>query len=256
MTKNHFFSETKCFCEGKLYNKEYVNTITALVISFFGFYGINKNNANNINLLYSLIFSNGISSSLNHYYNLEGFSYLDKITMILPINLGNLYIYEFYLKKLSKWENIYKLFYLLFPSTLYLTLVIDNFTKYFDYIFLFLALLLIGFIPLINNYGNKYGFDKCIKKIRNNFIKGALFVIVGAGLWWYSEPKCKNPKVPEKVKKKLAKLHLHGIWHILAGYGFYLIIHSINMIKLYDIDKSDKNKERILNSFKKTIPKI
>jgi len=252
MVKNFFEKNVNNFCEGFIYEKEYINTITALFIAFLGYYGISKKNDNNINILYSFLLSNGITSSLNHYYNNLGFSYLDGITMLLPVTFGNLQIYQFFLSKLSSWDNIYKLFYLFFPSLIYLSITLQEFKKNFEYIFLTLSLLLLGFIPLINNYGK----TECILKIRNNFIKGSLFVIIAAGLWFYSEPKCNDSKISKKQKKKIAKLHLHGIWHILSGYGFYLMIHSINMIILYDKNPTPDNINNIIHSFNKIIPKI
>lgn len=250
MSKKNFFKKIETFCEGHIHEKEYINTISALFISYLGYYGINKNNDNIINLLFSLLFSNGIFSALNHYYNVEGYSYLDGLTMILPITIGNLHIYQLFLKKLSSWDNIYKLFYLIFPSLTYLSITIQAFTKHFDYLFLSLSLLLIGFVPLINNYSNEYH----IVLIKENFIKGCLFIIIAAGLWFYSEPKCVSKNVSKKQKKKIAKLHLHGIWHILSGYGFYILIHCMNLITLYD--KGEINDLTIINSFNNILPKI
>ena len=54
MTKQ-FNDETICFCEGHLYDREYVNTITSFFISFLGLYGVDSKAGNNTNILYSLL---------------------------------------------------------------------------------------------------------------------------------------------------------------------------------------------------------
>ena len=105
MCKKNFFEKVDNFCEGYIHEKEYLNSVTALFIAYLGYYGINKKNDDIINLLFSLLFSNGIFSTLNHYYNIDGFSYLDGLTMILSITIGNLQIYELFLKKLSSWDT-------------------------------------------------------------------------------------------------------------------------------------------------------
>jgi hypothetical protein len=257
----NFYDKTDGFCEKYLWDnkKEYLNTITSLIISYFGLFGITQNDSNfNTDVLYSFLIVNGAFSGLNHWYNYKGWSYLDGITMMLPVTFGNLVIYKFFLNELSSDKNIEKLFYILYPTSAYLVLTLDLFASNFKYIFLGLSLALLGFIPLAIEYKGKYDLDyqkSCIDDIIANFIKGVLFVSIGAGLWFYSEPKCENKNIDPKIKKKLANMHLHSAWHIFSGYGFYLIIYSNDMINTFKNDPNIDNCNKIKDSLKKTIPR-
>lgn len=63
---------------------EYMNSLSALLISGIGVYGLMNNSPFFlINMLYSFLVLNGICSSLNHWYGIEGWSYADGATMLL-----------------------------------------------------------------------------------------------------------------------------------------------------------------------------
>ena len=254
-----FNQKQKGFCESYLWKseREYINTFSSLFMSYLGIKGINqKDNSLSDNFLFSCLFVNGIFSGFNHWTKKKGFSYLDGLTMIIPVSYANLIIYEFYLKEISKNDGLKKLYNLLFSSIITVPLVLSEFSKYFNYVFLVLSLMLTGFFYVLNQYRNTLTDQEdldCIDNINACFGKGVLYVIIGAGCWFVSEPKCQNDKISQETKEKLARLHLHFVWHIFAGYGFYLMIHSFKMIHLFS-DDTNKDINRINESLNLFFP--
>jgi hypothetical protein len=210
----NFFNNDHSFCEALLYGgpPEYFNAFTSLYISYVGLYGL-KNNFhlnNDIFLIYSALFINGIASFAYHWTNYIGFGIIDRSSMILiaipSINCG---IKELnYLYHISELNN--KIF--LFFNQMYLLALITflcmGYEEVFNGIFgVFLALILI-FIYLLNN-----------KKIKNKYLiygNYGIFMIFIAGISWIIiEKLCSTFSI-------MKYLHGHAIWHIFVSSGGYL----------------------------------
>ena len=234
MFNNNFWNNVPRFCEHYFWNdgKEYMNTLSALFISGLGLYGLYNNSPSFlINLLYSFLILNGIFSSLNHWYEVEGWSYADGATMLLPVTLGIILISNMYFDyfKIKGTLNIIR--YIIYPILIFIPLFLQIYTNYFIQTFLFLSLLLFSFIPVVLKIGkNKnMNFSKEIKL----FLKGAGLVIIAAGFWFYTEPICLSKVSNPNLIKFYSKLFFHVIWHILSALGFYFMIDSFdNFLKV------------------------
>ena len=82
------------FCEGKLNGlPEYYNAFSSLFITYFGLLGLHKTkNELIIQIIYSLLTVNGISSFMYHWTGNIGFALYDEYPMILSLFLGNIYV--------------------------------------------------------------------------------------------------------------------------------------------------------------------
>ncbi len=232
---DEFKSEVDKFCESHLWEdkKEYFNTLSALVISGFGFYGLSNNSSNFIiNLLYSFLISNGIFSALNHWYGIDGWKYADGLTMLLPVSIGLLYLLNFMTTYSLISGSILKLVYILAPLILFIPIFMEKYSNIFEIVFLIISLSLLSFIPIalkIKNLvlqKNHYIIDFALQR----FKRGALFVVIVAILWFGSEPFCKCQDISNRTKKLIAMTCTHVFWHIFSGYGFYLMIDSFDRI--------------------------
>lgn len=232
-----FYNSVPRFCEYYFWDKkEYLNTITSLAISFFGVYGLLlKSPFIVINILYALLVSNGIASALNHWYGNKGWRYVDSLIMLISVIIGIVLIICLYLQfHTLTILPVYKLITYLFISVLiYLPIVLHKYTSVFDYLFLFLSLSLLLFIPVVNSIKPFVTIDICnvLNLAIIKFIKGALWVGLGAILWFITEPKCFCTTVSDETKSHLGGMFFHILWHFFAGFGFYLMINSFNMVQ-------------------------
>ena len=111
------------FCESHLWTdkKEYLNTLSSLAITGFGFYGLFNNSPNFIiNLLYSFLISNGIFSALNHWYGVDGWKYADGLSMLLSVSMGLLYLLNLMVNYSLISSSILKLVYIFAPLILFI----------------------------------------------------------------------------------------------------------------------------------------
>lgn len=230
-----FYKKMPRFCEHYYWTdgNEYLNTVTSFIMTAFGIMGLLKsNNLIITNILYSFLFSNGFFSALNHWYAYEGWRYADSLTMILPVSIGLItiiYIYQVN-NNLSNMSNI--MLYILYPPIVYVPIIIHKYTNIFSTLFAVLTLLLTLFVPIsrsleqYNDINNKKIIDNSI----TNFYTGFIFFLIGALLWILTEPKCRCKSINIEIKKKLGGLGLHILWHLFAGYAFYLMIESFNTV--------------------------
>ncbi len=233
-----FWLCTPRFCEYYFWEsgKEYLNTISSLAITFFGLYGLLQYSPFfMVNLLYGFLFSNGIFSALNHWYGIDGWAYADSLTMILPVSLGLILIFNMY-NQFHSVVGIGKIIsFILYPMLIYIPVILHKYTNIFSYLFLVLALSLLSFIPVVLSIKNKLTPISAVSaalagSAMNKFLKGSVLVIIGAILWFSTEPQCQCKETDPEKKKRLGKLCFHVMWHILAGWGFYLMISSFDMV--------------------------
>ncbi|VVU94365.1 Ceramidase [seawater metagenome] len=234
--KKDFWLSTPRFCEHYFWESgnEYLNTISSLAITFFGLYGLLQYSTFfMVNLLYGFLFSNGIFSALNHWHGIDGWAYADALTMILPVSLGLILIFDMY-NQFHSIIGISKIIsFILYPLLIYVPIILHKYTDIFSYLFLVLALSLLSFIPVVLSIKNNVSpINAAIAtSAMYRFLKGTFLVILGAGLWFSTEPKCHCPKTDPEKKKRLGKLCFHVMWHIFAGWGFYLMISAFDIVQ-------------------------
>lgn len=208
-----FYTFDHSFCESKLFNDgpEYISCITALFISFVGFFGImmNKTEDNTLFLYYSLII-NGITSSLYHYFHNIGWGLMDRYSMILIA----VFCFKIFFKVLEQ-DNTKISHIIKFLSVLYLT-YIQTFAglhqeDYFNNMFGFFLISILIFVIKISNI--KYNYNPILIKLA---FKG-IFLIATAGISWIiTENLCESYSI---MKYLLG----HAIWHICVALGGYYI---------------------------------
>ena len=201
------------FCEAKLFNDgpEYISCLTALFISFIGFFGIcmNQQEDNTLFLYYSLII-NGITSSLYHYYHYIGWGLMDRYSMILIA----VYCFRIFFKVLER--NNTKISHTIkFISVLYLA-YIQTFAglhqeDYFNNMFGFFLVSILIFVVKISSID--YNFNP---KILELAIKGIFLIAAGGISWIITENLCQSFSI---MKYLLG----HAIWHICVALGGYYI---------------------------------
>jgi hypothetical protein len=202
------------FCEATIYGSapEYVNCVSSLFLSLFGFYGLfytNKNN--NINNIYSALIVNGISSFMYHFNNQIGWGLLDRFSMILiAIPCFNIATDMIILNKIIK--EIIRLF-----ITIYLSVLMTYTGLHQEFVFnilfgFYLASLGI-FILVIKKYNKYYNIPKRIIK---HSLLGLLLIFLAAAFWILTEKLCGHYSF-------IKYMHGHAFWHCGVSYGGYLI---------------------------------
>jgi hypothetical protein len=98
-----------CFCEGILNGlPEYYNAFSSLFISYFGLLGyIKTHNDLIIQIIYSLLTINGISSFMYHWTGSIGWALYDEYPMIISIFLGNIYIENLIPSNYKKYKMVF-----------------------------------------------------------------------------------------------------------------------------------------------------
>ena len=221
------------FCEGNILGMpEILNSITSLIFSLFGIYGLfNTPTLNYINnnlfvtdLVYSIFIVIGIGSFGYHWTEYLGWALMDETPMIISIFIGLLYI-EYCNFLLNKYKLIYKITIIFLTLFMFIFITINPITYYrklFPLLFgCVLILFCYKFINLINNFNKK--FNKNISL----YGKSQLAIILIAGIIWsFTEIIC-------KYNNNLFLLIGHPLWHFFMAFGFYNIIQIISFISLY-----------------------
>ena len=213
------------FCEGILNGlPEYYNAFSSLFISYFGLLGLyNIKNDLMIQIIYSLLAVNGISSFMYHWTGNFGFALYDEYPMIIALFLGNIYVENLIP---SKYKN-YKIIFYINTMLLYLVInVMEDQRLIFPYYFAFGLL-----VVLYNIYRLVYYYEKTNNNLLYSyntifFIK----IIVGSALiWGATEISCKHYRL------RFTTIYLlgHPMWHFMISYGFYNLINIIYNIKLF-----------------------
>jgi len=201
------------FCESKLFNNgpEYISCLTALFISFIGFFGLfmNKTEENTLFLYFSLII-NGVTSSLYHYNHYIGWGLMDRYSMILI----SAYCFQIFFKVIE--NNNTKISHVIkFISVLYLVFI-QTFAglhqeNYFNNMFGFFLVSILIFVIKISHVDYKINH-----KLINLAFKGIFLITIGGISWIVTENLCESFSI---MKFLLG----HAIWHICVALGGYYI---------------------------------
>jgi len=214
------------FCEGILNGlPEYYNAYSSLFISYFGLLGLyNTKNDLMIQIIYSLLSVNGISSFMYHWTGSIGWALYDEYPMIIALFLGNIYV-ENLLP--SKCKN-YKLLFYVNTMLLYLVInVMEDQRLIFPYYFAGGLIIVLININRLVNYYEKLNIQYHTIYYNSNYYIG---IIIGSAITWgVTEISCKNYRF---IYDKIYLLG-HPMWHFMISYGFYNLIQIIYNIKLY-----------------------
>ena len=222
------------FCEASIYNNgaEYINSISALFISFMGIFGLyyNRDYSVNISMLYYSLIINGITSAIYHHNHYIGWGLLDRYSMIyISTYCYNIFL-EVLLNKHTVVSHLLQLtigIYLTYLSSMAGLHNEDIFNNLFG---LFLASILIFLLICRIRYHNipriifYYGF------------KGIILITVAGVSWIITENLCNKYPI-------MKYLYGHAIWHVAVSLGgYYISLIPIYLSKKNDYDTSLKLK--------------
>lgn len=232
------------FCEASIYNNgsEYINSISALFISFIGIFGLyyNLNNSINIDMLYYSLIINGITSSIYHHTHFIGWGLLDRYSMIYI----STYCYNIFLELLFSRKSMF-LHLLQLTVIVYLTYLsaitgLHN-EMLFNNLFGFFLFSIVIFLILCRT---KY--PNIPDKIFNYGLKGVMYISIAGISWIITENLCYDYFI-------MKYLYGHTIWHIAVSLGGYYI----SLIPIYIYKKNTATNFIILKiEYKYKIPYI
>jgi len=225
------------FCESTIYGNppEYINSISALFLSFIGFFGIMMNKKiNKIKFVYSAMIINGLCSFMYHYTNSIGWGLMDRFSMVLiaiPCYFLSLDFFNLskksepfgYERDLSLPKELIRIFITLYITILLTSIGLHNETL-FNYLFGFFLISIFFFLMYLESNNKKLLIPR---NILNIGWKG-IFYLITAGIFWI---------LTEKLCYKyyfIKYLFGHSFWHIGISYGGYLM--SLVPVYLYDKD--------------------
>jgi len=227
------------FCEASIYNNgaEYVNSISALFISFIGLFGLyyNSYHSVNIDMLYYTLIINGIASCIYHHTHYIGWGLLDRYSMIYI----STYCYNIFLELLiTKKRFIFHI--LQFSIVIYLTILsaitgLHNELLFNNLFGFFLFSILIFIVTCSIMYTN------VPQVIINYSYKGLLYITLAGVSWIITENLCSDYVI-------MKYLYGHFIWHVGVSLGGYYIsllpiyINKMNNYKLNNISIAYKYK--------------
>jgi hypothetical protein len=207
------------FCEHKMLGFEYLNTISSLILTITGLYGLSHKKNNEIQIaLYGSFIVNGFGSVGYHSTNSIGWGLIDRMSMILiACNSLNLCLREIQKKYRHIRDNRFILLNVLiqlFTTTMMTFCGLHEemiFNILFGIFFVFLAV-----------------FVKNISSVRaNNPIPirkaqfGVICLITGALIWVVTEAFCEY----------VWQFHGHAFWHLCCAIGGYHIISITDTIE-------------------------
>jgi hypothetical protein len=214
----HFFDIDHPFCEVNLYGgpPEYINSLTSLFLVFIGLFGIKMNPIYyDINLVYSSLIINGITSALYHFTNQIGWGLMDRFSMVMLV----IHCYDIGIKFLQLF-NLCSPFYeiLRFFKTFFVVFLLTitglHYEQLFDTLFGFFLGTLLLFVILVHSFRIKLSLPKIL--IEYNW-KG-IFLITLAGLFWIlTEKFCHQYYF-------IRFLFGHAIWHVAVALGGYYLM--------------------------------
>lgn len=227
-TYDHSFCEVELY-ENK-YSPEYCNAITALFISYIGYFGIRTTIQpvnNNIYGLYFTLIINGISSCFYHITHTIGWGLIDRFSMILIA----LYCFQIFVSVFRHLKISSRICHVLHSiSMLYIVALAtvcglhqeELFNTLFGGFLVSIALFLIIIyrqttIPIQYN-------------IMNYAIKGVILLSISGSSWIVTEIHCKKYSI-------LPYLFGHSIWHIsVALGGYYISLLPVFILSTKNID--------------------
>jgi hypothetical protein len=231
------------FCEASIYNngEEYLNSISALFISFMGIFGLcyNSYNSINIDMLYYTLIINGITSSIYHHTHYIGWGLLDRYSMIYI----STYCYNIFLELLISRKLVISHL-LQFILVIYLTVLsaitgLHNEMLFNNLFGFFLFSILIFLIICRIKY-------KSVPKIIFYYSFKGIFLITVAGISWIiTENLCSKYVI-------MKYLFGHSIWHISVSLGGYYI----SLLPIYILKTKNYKFNNAIIEYKYKIPYI
>lgn len=206
------------FCEVELYeNKyspEYCNAITALFISYIGYFGIRTTiqpTNDNIFGLYFALIINGISSCFYHITHTIGWGLIDRFSMILiALYCFQIFVSVFQYLKIS--SNICRVIHSM--SMLYITALATvcglHQEELFNTLFGGFLVSIVLFLIIV------YRLTMIPHRIMCYAIKGTLLLSISGLSWIVTETNCTKYSI-------IPYLFGHSIWHINVALGGYYI---------------------------------
>lgn len=231
------------FCESSIYNNgaEYLNSITALFISFIGFFGLyyNSYHSINIDMLYYTLIINGITSAIYHHNHYIGWGLLDRYSMIYISTYCYNIFFELLISRKSFISQFLQFCIVIFLTFLSATTGLHNEILFNNLFGFFLFSILIFLIICRIKYQN-------VPKIIFNYgYKGVLLISIAGVSWIITENLCDHYFI-------MKYLFGHALWHIAVSLGGYYI----SLIPIY-ISKNDIYKFNNLKiEYKFNIPYI
>jgi hypothetical protein len=224
------------FCESLIYSNgphpEYLNAISSLFITFVGINGLIKPNINfYLQMLFSALAVNCVTSCYYHWFNSIGWGLLDRMSMIM-IALASTFLFMGHLDKfikLDKWNNVkflISIIHLLVSTyfTILLTIAGLHIEDTFNILFgLFLTSLVI-YMRLVNKHKHNLNMPP---QIINFGWKGIKYIALSGAFWLITENLCSNIWF-------IKYLFGHVWWHIFVSYGGYLLSLVPNFMSLID----------------------
>ena len=211
-TYDHSFCEVELY-ENK-YSPEYCNAITALFISYIGYFGIRTTLRpinNNIFGLYFALIINGISSCFYHITHTIGWGLIDRFSMI-HIALYCFLIFVSVFQHLNISSTICQT--LNSISIVYIVLLATvcglHQEELFNTLFGGFLLSIVLFIIVV------YRRTMIPYRIMEYAIKGVILLSISGSSWIATELHCKKYSI-------LPYLFGHSIWHISVALGGYYI---------------------------------
>jgi hypothetical protein len=240
------------FCEEHLLGlPEYYNSISSLVIVFFGVYGLmNMRNDLFIDILYASLAIVGVGSTGYHWHGNIGWALFDEMPIIVTVFSGIIYTdnvhylicnnkvikdrdknddnmnmltssphscNKIYSKKISL------LIYLLGMYTFLISNVMSNYRMIFPQLFTGVVTYLYYKIYLLVRILDPFFQSMVLSKVRNS----CLIICASGAVWTFTEISCKY------VDYYILLLG-HPMWHFFIGHGFYNLIQVIYYIKLHN----------------------
>ena len=243
----HWTDIDHSFCEEHLLGlPEYFNSISSLVIVFFGIYGLmNIRNDLFIDILYASLAIVGIGSTGYHWHGNIGWALFDEMPIIVTVFSGIIYTDNVHYiicnnkvikdKEKDKDDDImittaarnsYSqkigiLIYLVGMYTFLISNVMSNYRMIFPQLFTSVVTFLYYKIYLLVRSLDTVFQTIVMSKVRNS----CLIICASGAVWTFTEISCKY------VDYYILLLG-HPMWHFFIGHGFYNLIQVIYFIKL------------------------
>jgi hypothetical protein len=225
-TYDHSFCEVELY-ENK-YSPEYCNAITALFISYIGYFGIQTTLRpinNSIFGLYFALIINGISSCFYHITHTIGWGLIDRLSMILIA----LYCFQIFVSVFQQLQISSTICHILHSmSMLYIVALATVCGLHQEELFntLFGGFLVSIVLFLIVVYRRTI-IPRCIMAYG---IKGVILLIISGSSWIATEIHCRKYTI-------LPYLFGHSIWHIsVALGGYYITLLPVYILSRKSVD--------------------
>lgn len=231
------------FCEASIYNNgaEYMNSITALFISFIGLFGLyyNSYHSINIDMLYYSLIINGVTSSIYHHTHFIGWGLLDRYSMIyISTYCYNIFL-ELLIFKKSICSHLLQITLIVYLTYLSATTGLHN-EMLFNNLFGFFLFSVLIFLILC-----RIKYPNIPKKIFNYGIKGIIYITIAGISWIITENLCDKYFI-------MKYFYGHSLWHVAVSLGGYYI----SLIPIYIYKNNGSNFIITKIEYKYNIPYI